>query len=98
MNLTAPAHFTDFSRQIMSGLCPLAPTLRPSRALWPIITSYSFDLFISLSLSWVAANGTLLLVVHDSILSMVSSGAMENSSGEQEKGKRVEEPKEHFLF
>lgn len=45
--------FHRFSRQIISGLCPLAPSLCPSRSLWPIITCHSFDLFISSSLGRV---------------------------------------------
>lgn len=49
-------------------------------SLWPIFKSYSFDLFIRSSPGWVEANGTLSLVVHDSALSSLSTGAsVENS-------------------
>ncbi len=53
--------FHRFSRQIISGLCPLAPTLCPSCSLWPIITCHSFDLFISSSLGWVEAKRNPLI-------------------------------------
>lgn len=53
--------FRRFSRQIISGLRPLAPTLCPSRSLWPIITCHSFDLFISSSLGWVEAKRNPLI-------------------------------------
>lgn len=53
--------FHTFPRQIISGLCPLAPTLCPSCFLWPVITCHSFDLFISSTLGWIEANGNPLI-------------------------------------
>lgn len=44
--------FRRFSRQIISGLRPLAPTLCSSLIPCSIITCHSFDLFISWSLGW----------------------------------------------
>lgn len=53
--------FHRFSRQIISGLCPLAPTLCPSRPPWPIIICHSFDLFIRSTLGWVEAKRNPLI-------------------------------------
>lgn len=76
--------FCRFSRQIISGLRPLAPTLRPSRSLWPIITCHSFDLFISSSLGWVEAkrnpliSGSWLCSLHGEL---GSAGGKQQPSG-----------------
>lgn len=59
--LNCSRSFHRFSRQIIWGLCPLAPTLCPSHSLWPIITCHSFDLFISSSLGWVEAKRNPLI-------------------------------------
>lgn len=76
--------FCRFSRQIISGLRPLAPTLCPSRSLWPIITCHSFDLFISSSLGWVEAkrnpliSGSWLCSLHGEL---GSAGGKQQRSG-----------------
>jgi len=82
--------FHRFSRQIISGLCPLAPTLRPCRSPCPIIKCHSFDLFIRSRLGWVEAkrnpliSGSWLCSLHGEHWS--SSGKQPSSSG---RGKAV---------
>lgn len=83
--------FHKFSRQIISGLCPLAPTLRPSRSLWSIIIRYSFELFIRSSLGWVEAkrnpliSGSWLYSLHGERRSC--SGKQLSSGGRGEAGR-----------
>lgn len=78
---------SQFSRQIISGLCPLAPTLCPSRSLRPIIKCHSFHLFISSSLGWVEAirnpliSGSWLCSLHGELWSY--SGKQPWSGGEE---------------
>lgn len=87
--------FRRFSRQIISGLRPLAPILCPSHILWSIITCHSFDLFISSSLGWVEAKGNPL--ISGSWLCSLH-GELWSSGRKQQCSKRGEETGVETLF
>lgn len=87
--------FHRFSRQIISGLHPLAPTLCPSRSFWPIITCHSFDLFISSSFGRVEAKRNPL--ISGSWLGSLH-GDLWGSGGKQQRSVRRGETSGKGLF